>query len=328
LEAYNYFMRGRALYDWADFENVNQSITYFEKAVEADPNYAVAWSYLAGAGALSMIWQSIDEVGPAVIAAYERALVLDPEQSEALATKALMTQIIRRDWEAAGIFYQRAMESRDNTIAISIYAVCYLIHIDRIPQALRLYRDAEKRDPLHAGYKANLAMIHLFSGDAETAARKAREALQLNPRHEPATARLIQAYTVTGNFPAVQQLLETMPLAVRESPNTKAFIGLYHVARGDIDKARQIYQEVNDNLTPIGMLSAAILALSLGEVEESINLLERVAEEGSWVQFWSRSPFIRNNDSMRDHPRYQKLLKRMGLDEESVAKLNSRMLFD
>jgi TolB-like protein/Tfp pilus assembly protein PilF len=329
LEAYNWFMRGRALYDWESPENLYLSISYFEKAVEADPDYALPWGYLAAAGTLSMLWQSFDEAGPAVIAAYERALVLDPEQSEALAAKALMTQIIRRDWEAAGILYQRSMESRENTTAIVIFSVCYLIHIDRIPQALRLYGIAEKRDPLHAGYKASLAMIHLFNGDAEAAAREAQEALQLNPRHELATARLIQAYIATRNFPAVQQLLETMPPAVQESPHIKAFIGLYHAARGDKDKARQIYQEVKDNLTPLGMLSAAMLASSLGEVEDSINLQERIAEKGSWLQFWSRSvPIIRNNESVQDHPRYQALLKRIGLDDESVAALNRKMSFD
>jgi TolB-like protein len=37
-EAYNWFMRGRALFDWASPEIVYQSISYFEKAVAADPD--------------------------------------------------------------------------------------------------------------------------------------------------------------------------------------------------------------------------------------------------------------------------------------------------
>ena len=41
LEAYNWFIRGRALFDWANPEKViQQSVSYFEKAVEADPDYA------------------------------------------------------------------------------------------------------------------------------------------------------------------------------------------------------------------------------------------------------------------------------------------------
>jgi uncharacterized protein HemY len=58
----------------------------------------------------------------------------------------------------------------------------------------------------------------LFSGDAEAAARKARETLELNPRHVLALATLIQAYTETADFTAVQRLLEQIPPA-RAAPN-------------------------------------------------------------------------------------------------------------
>ena len=47
LEAYNWFIRGRALHDWGDFQTSAPTISYFEKAVEADPTYAIAWDYLA-----------------------------------------------------------------------------------------------------------------------------------------------------------------------------------------------------------------------------------------------------------------------------------------
>jgi hypothetical protein len=56
-------------------------------------------------------------------------------------------------------------------------------------------------------------------------------------------------------------------------------------------------------------------------------LQERIAEGGSWIQFWSKLQF-RNNEAIREHPRYQALLKRMGLDDESVAALHRKMSFD
>jgi adenylate cyclase len=57
MEAYNWFLRGRAESSIGNLDNSDQSIRYFEKAVEADPNYALAWGYLAMASGLSMIWQ-------------------------------------------------------------------------------------------------------------------------------------------------------------------------------------------------------------------------------------------------------------------------------
>lgn len=171
----------------------------------------------------------------------------------------------------------------------------------------------------------------LFSGDAEAAARKARETLELNPRHALALPTLIQAYTETGDFTAVQRLLEQIPPALQERPRIKAQIGLYYATQGDEKKARQLYQELQellDNLPPNGLYYIIALSLSLGEVEESIDLIERTVEERAWTQFWSKSAFIRNNEAVWDHPRYQALLKRIGLDDESVAALNRQMSFD
>ena len=194
-------------------------------------------------------------------------------------------------------------------------------------QAVRLARDVETRDPLHAGYKGNLAAVLLWSGDAAAAVGKAREALQLNPRHQIATAILIVAYTETGNFQAVQRLLDQMPPDFKEQPRIKLHIGLYYAARGEEKKARQIYQELLDNPPPYGLVYTAELALRLGEVEEAIDIMEREVEKNSALQFWI-PPLFRNKTILLQHPRYQALLKRIGLDDESVAELHSRMSFE
>jgi adenylate cyclase len=326
-EAYNWFMRGRALLSWANLENVTQSISYFEKAVEVDPDYALAWGYLSYTRLLTSGWRSFDEVGPASIDAYERALALDSEQSEALATKALITQITQHDWYAAGKLYQNAIAPREDTLAITYFGEFYLPAIDRLPRAIRLYRDAERRDPLHAGFKANLSGLLLWSGDTKAAVLKAREALQLDPRHQIATAILILAYSDAGNFQAIQRLVEQMPPAFREQPRTKLHIGLYYAAQGDEKRARQIYRELFDYPPPYGLIYTAELALRLGEVEEAISIMEREVENNSWLQFWI-PPLFRNNDTVRHHPRYLALLKRIGLDDESVAELHRKISFD
>jgi TolB-like protein/Flp pilus assembly protein TadD len=327
-EAYNWFMRGRALYDWDSSENLYLSISYFEKAVEADPDYAMAWGYLAVARSLTVIWQATEEASPPTIMAYERALELDPEQSEALAAKALMTLLLQRDWESAGKLYQRAMASRENTAAMTGYAMFYLPPIDRIPQAIRLYIDAEKLDPLHAGYKAVLAYLLLWSGDAEAAILKAREALELNPQHFFALGAMADAYRLAGNCPAATELLQSLPIALQQQPRLRIQAALCYAAQGDYGKARKIYRDVVET-TPLynGISIAEQLALSLGEVEDAIDLMEREVENKSWTQFFIRS-YFRHNDAVKDHPRYLALLKRIGLDDESVAALHRKMSFD
>jgi hypothetical protein len=55
-------------------------------------------------------------------------------------------------------------------------------------------------------------------------------------------------------------------------------------------------------------------------------LLERAEKGGSWLQFWSKL-LPMENTAIRENPRYQALLKRMGLDDESVAALHQKLSF-
>jgi adenylate cyclase len=328
LEAYNWFMRGRASLDWASPEVVYQSISYFEKAVAADQDYAMAWGYLASARALLIVWRSFDEIKPGVTAAYGQALALDSQQSEALAAKALMIQVLEYDWDTAGKLYQRAMMSQDNTVAMTMYGVFYLPVIDQFSQAIELYTEAEKRDPLRAGYKASLAMLLLWSGDAEAAIQKAEEALELSPKHEFALIALVQGYTETGNYSAALEVVESLPIEMQREPRINARTAICYALQGDYVKAKKIYRDVVENTSlSRGTLIYAQLALSLGEVEEAIDLIEIEVENNSWTQFLIRS-YFRNNDAVKNHPRFLALLKRIGLDDESVAALYSRMSFD
>jgi adenylate cyclase len=330
VEAYNWFLRGRALLDWDSPENLYQSISYFEKAVEADPGYATAWGYLSYARNSMMVFRPFEEVGPPAIAALENALALDPDQSEALVVKAVMTQLLDHDLEEAGRLYQRAMVSKENSYAMTAYALFYLQFIDRQSQAIELYSNAVKLDPLHAGYKANLAGMFYFAGDNEAAIRNAREALQLDSEHVIAIDFLIALYTDTKDIVTLESLLGSIPPALQDLAEIKSLVGRSYAVRGDEVKARKIYRDLVesfDSLTPVAMFYTAQLALSLGEVDEGIDLLERLEKSGSWMQFWIKLLSVKYV-AIREHPRYQALLKRMGLDDESVAALNRRLSFD
>jgi hypothetical protein len=89
---------------------------------------------------------------------------------------------------------------------------------------------------------------------------------------------------------------------------------------------------LDDCFTPVSrhfetVISSFDLA-ALSETEDGIDLLERLENSGSWLQFWSKLlPPHFHYEPLREHPRYQALLKRMGLYDESVAALNTRMSF-
>ena len=141
---------------------------------------------------------------------------------------------------------------------------------------------------------------------------------------------LIDAYTAVGNHSGVQEILEQIPLTLQQHPRIRARVALNHLARGEPLEAREIYQELL-GLGPVrlsqGSTIIAALAISLGEIEEAIDLMESAVDLNMWNQFWSVS-LLGQRDAVKDHPRYLAHLRRMRLDDESIAELNMRMSFD
>ena len=326
-EAYNWFLRGRALTDVANPQATTQAIEYFEKAVTVDPNYALAWAHLALARAQLLPFRSFEEVLSPAVTAYESALALDPQQGEALMAKAMITQILHHDYKTAGKLYRQAYDSGSIPFGLPFYTIFFLVPLEEFPLAIRLSKEAEQVDPLNALTKMNLAYVYSFAGDPDAAITKAREALALNPEHEIALAILIPSYAHANRFVEGQHLLEQLPPAILERPRTKLQIGLFYAARGDRQKALEIYNDLTADLPKHGMLLIAQLALKLGKVEEAIDLMEREVEINSFNQFWARNVF-RHEPAIQNHPRYLALLKRIGLDDESVVALKAQMSFE
>jgi len=322
-EAYSWFVRGRALFDWSNVETHLRSIEYFSKAVTADPGYALAWGYLAYAQALSVLWRPVDEVYEPARTAYERALSLDPSQSEAAAARALISMVRNFDWESAGRDLQPAV-SAGSTAALVTYSVWLLPALDRLEESIRLQRLAEQRDPLHAGIKAVLAIYLLWSGHVEEAIAKARQALAIDRGHLYALMALIEGYTLAGQYEQAEKAIESVPEGLRQHPSITARMGLYFAAKGHVNRAREILQDYIQSPPLVNILITSELALKLGEIEQAFDLMQRAADQHAWPAFWIRIRY-RDNALIQNHPRYLALLEQIGLDDKSVKELQDKL---
>ncbi len=325
LDAYNAFIRGRASFDWANPEVLHESIKYFEMAVAVDPQYADAWGYLAYARGLMALWQSTEATSGPTTVAYQKALAINPNQSEALAVKGWMMQLLEWDWESAGRLYRQALASSDSPNAMLTYGMFYLPIINEIPRAIELLRKAEQLDPLQAGFKSNLAMLHIWSGNPQAAIEKAKEALALSPKHIFAQMALVEAYILSGNCDLVLEIVDALPEQLRKEPRIFGRLGVCHALLGDEDKAREIYKHVKET-TPYyyANMQAAILAMSLGEVGDALDILEAEIDKHAWTGMFIRIYFGRN-ELLKDNPRFLSILERIGLDDKSISKLQAEL---
>jgi TolB-like protein/Tfp pilus assembly protein PilF len=325
LEAYNAFIRGRAAFDWANPDVLTDSIRYFEMAVAADPRYADAWGYLAYARGLMALWESTEKISLPTTVAYQKALALDPQQSEALTVKGWMNQLLEWDWESAGRLYRQALASRASPNAMLAYGVFYLPIIDEIPRAISLLREAERLDPLQPGIKSNLAMLHIWSGNPQAAIEKAKEALALSPEHIFAQMALMEAYILSGNCELVLKIVDALPEQLRKEPRIFGRLGVCHFLLGEEDKAREIYRHVKKT-TPYyyANLQAAVLAITLGEVEDALDIMEGEIEKHAWTSVFIRI-YFGSNELLKDNYRFLSILERIGLDDKSISKRQAEL---
>jgi tetratricopeptide (TPR) repeat protein len=251
-------------------------------------------------------------------------LALNPDQSQALSAKALVLALYDHDWGGAGELYQRAMRSRDNIVANIGYGAFITHAVDRPDLSVRMYLEAEKRDPLHAGIKANLGTFLLYVGDTETSIKKANEALELEPDHIFAFIALMDAYTAKGQYEEVKVTIERIPPDLLQNPNLLVRVGLYYAAVGQHENAFEIYRDMVEHMSPAPIINVSNLALALGRTEEALDYMEFMVEKKSWTIPWIRRHY-HQNAMLKDHPRYLALLKQVGLDDKSVKELQDQL---
>jgi len=88
VEAYNLYLLG--LFEWykRSEENMNRSISYFEKALQIDPNYTLAYCGIANSYSALTDWGGLlaKEALPIARNALEKAMQIDPELAEIYAS--------------------------------------------------------------------------------------------------------------------------------------------------------------------------------------------------------------------------------------------------
>jgi len=101
LEAYNFYLKGRYFWNERTQDSIQKSIVYFEKAIEKDPRYALAYTGIADAYSILCDFGILDpKVGlPKAREAAKKAIDLDESLGEAHTSLAA---VFYHDWDLNG----------------------------------------------------------------------------------------------------------------------------------------------------------------------------------------------------------------------------------
>ena len=150
-DAHELYLRGRFYWNRGPGPNLEKSREYYEKAIQLDPTYALAYAGLAdyyGFAFATGLLPPVEKWAKAEEDNAQRALELDPTLGEAYNPLAAVKLYYYRNWPAAERDFRRGLELSPNFAEIHLhYAVC-LVLFDRNEEALAEMRRSLDLDPL------------------------------------------------------------------------------------------------------------------------------------------------------------------------------------
>ncbi len=182
VEAHNAYLQGHFHFQRRNLEDYRKAITYFDRAIELDPNYALVYAERAEA------WTVTGDLTGQRSTAYpkarsdaEKAVAIAPALAEAHAALGWVRAFA--EWKfAEGLSeLQRAKElSPANPTANDLLARV-IVYRGRMEEAERQARQAVELDPLSAATQFQLGRVLFYAGKLDEADAAGRKMAELQP---------------------------------------------------------------------------------------------------------------------------------------------------
>ena len=284
IEAYELYLRGRIFFHQSGRKGLRFAIELFSCAIEKDPGYALAYAGLSDSLSHTFLYFDNDELNVnGAMEASKKALELNSSLAEAHASRGLAVSLGKRYQEAEEEF-KKAIELNPNLFeAYYHYARACFVQ-GKHEMACQLFEQAGKVKP--DDYQAPILAANSY-----------------HQIHQPEAAR----ETLQRGLEIVNRHLELNPNDVRAVYlGANALIDLGKPEQAVEWTKRAAAMESND---PAVLYNCACVYARLNQTEAAINLLQEAINCGFSAKEWIENDPDLN--SIRDHPRFQAMLKKL-----------------
>ena len=316
-EAYEAYLKGRYFWSKRSGDGLRKAIAYFSHAIEADPNYAEAYSGLADAYALSGDWEygvlSPQEAFGQARAAATKALTLDDSLGEAHTSLAFALDLYGWDWQAAEKEYEQAIKLSPGYSTLHLWYAWHLMVVGRTSEGILELRKAESLDPLSLIVGADLADALCIARLYGESVEQSRKTLELDPNFAVGHYELGQALVQKQR---VDEAIVEFQKAIALSGHSGAFdsnLAYAYAVSGQKDEATKILAELaaTSDKNHSADANIALIYVGLGDNDQAMIWLEKAYE----TQF-NPSILLRPAwDPLRSDARFKDLRRRIGLPQ-------------
>jgi serine/threonine protein kinase/Tol biopolymer transport system component/Tfp pilus assembly protein PilF len=318
VEAYHAYLKGRYCWNKRTDADVKKSIEYFNKAIEADPNYALAYVGIADAylvlGGFGIATLAPKDAFPKAREAAERALEIDDTLAEAHASLAYCLANYDWNWSKAEREFKRALELKPGYVpAHHWYSFLYLAPMGRLDEAITRIQHALELDPLSLAAGSNIGLLFYL-------ARRYDDALDHFQRHLEMDGSFVYTYWELGltseQCGRYDEAIGAFQKAIALSGTStlpRALLARTYALAGRKNEASKLLDELCElpAQTYVSPYRIAAAHAALGDKDRAFKWLEYAYEsrEG-WLIWLAVDPVV---DSLRSDKRFADLLHRIGL---------------
>jgi TolB-like protein/Flp pilus assembly protein TadD len=297
-EAHQLYLKGRFFWNKRTGTDLKKSIDYFQQALTADPNYALAYAGVADAYVFLPGYTAGTprDCFPKALAAAKKALELDDTLAEARTSLAIAIWLYDFDFAQSIREFQQAIELNPNyAIAHQQYGNVLLVALGRFEKAIAEGKRAVELDPLSLVINTDLGTDHFFARRYDEAIAQFHKTIEMDPGYYFAHCNLGQALEMKGaGDTAIDEYRKARTL--NDDPSVLGFLGHAYASLGNRLEALKILEQLKELSSQryVSAYSFAIVYLGLGDKEEALRWLEQSYQDraGSDIGYVRIDPFL------------------------------------
>jgi len=282
LEAYNAYVLGRSEITSSRTPiALRRAEAHFSKALELDPDYALAWVGLADAIHLQVIYANRDEEEsfPVVMEAVEKALELDPLLGDAYTSLASIEQMQGlKDTDQTEANYLKGIELSPNSAKAYHWLSTFYRDLDRMDEAVQMIQKAIEINPMDPTPKSALADFFWSMGRAGEAHAINLEGVKQNPQYTGYYENLARIESLNGNIAKAAQWNRAGIKLGLANPSDKSRECYLFLALGDDQSAEQCYIQLEEGF-PSRYYNKQSLYYFRGQFDEVLDLTQRLVSD-------------------------------------------------
>ncbi len=315
IEAYKYYRIGRWFWEKRTPEDQDSAEVNYKRAIALDPDYALAYSGLADIYAINAKGLSPLDAIPLAKQYVAKALQLDSNLSEALATSGLINCIFDYNWTKAKILFEKAIASNPNySFAHVFYGNLLVMVYNKKDSGIAELKKALSLDPLSSTVTYALGRNYYLAKQYDSAFFYLKKAYIMDPNLNLTKSFYSFVLIQRRDFTEALKVLATSPESGinLQVDNRGPSISYLYAAMGDNVRAKSELEKSLQDFPNQSPYHVARAFTAIGNFDEALTYLE-TAYQVRDIRIWhiKVDPTL---DPIRNEPRFKALLKKINLE--------------